>query len=66
MATETSLIREALELTERYEAAPRSDVDRDVVVSAFLADFVAESESLEGHASQPREVLDSVRDLTLA
>jgi hypothetical protein len=61
-----ALLQEAVELTARYYATPRSAVDEDALMDAFAAEFVAESESLEGHDATPTEVLNASRDLALA
>jgi hypothetical protein len=61
-----TLLREALELTARDAATPRTPIDEERLMDGFVAEFVAESESLEGHDTKPIEVLDSVRDLALS
>lgn len=66
MPIDRTLLQEALELTARDAAAPRTPVDEDRLMDGFVAEFVAESESIEGHDSKPVEVLDSARDLALA
>ena len=60
-----TLLREALELTRRDADTPRTAVDEDRLLDGFVAEFVAESESLEGHDSKPVDVLNSARDLAL-
>jgi len=62
MTLNENLRREALELTAKDKATPRTAVDEDRLMDGF----VAESESLEGHDSKPAEVLNSARDLALA
>ena len=66
MLLNTELLREAVDLTIRDRDIPRTQVDEDLLLEGFIAEFVAESESLEGHDSKPTEVMDSVRDLALA
>jgi hypothetical protein len=66
MTLDPALIHEAVELTTCYYATPRSAVEEDCFLDAFVAEFVAESESLEGHDTTPTEVLNAARDLALS
>jgi hypothetical protein len=66
MTLDPALLRDAVELTARYHAAPRSAVEEDALMDAFVAEFVAESESLAGYDATPLEVLNASRDLALA
>jgi hypothetical protein len=61
-----TLLKEALDLTAQDAATARASVEEDRLMLGFVAEFVAESESLEGHDSKPGQVLDSARDLALA
>ena len=63
MPLDSALLKEALDLTARDGAAARSAVDEDCLMDRFVAEFVAESESLEGHDSVASEVLDAARNL---
>jgi hypothetical protein len=65
MTINQKLVLEAVDLTAQESAIHRTDVDRDVLLSRFVAEFVAESESLEGYESKASDVFDSVRDLSL-
>ncbi len=66
MTLDPALLHEAVERTARYHANLRSAVEEDALMDAFVAEFVAESESLEGHDTTPMEVLNAARDLALA
>jgi hypothetical protein len=66
MTLDPALLREAVELTALYHATPRSAVEEDSLMDAFVAEFVAESESLEGYDTTPTEVLNAARDLAVA
>jgi hypothetical protein len=65
MTVDQSLLREALELTTLDRATPRTAIEEDCLMDGYIAEFVAESESLEGHDSKASEVLDSARALVL-
>ncbi len=66
MTLNAELLRKAIELTKRDRATPRTEAEKDILLDRFVAEFVAESESMEGHATKASEVFDSVRDLALA
>ncbi len=66
MTIDRALLREALDLTAEDRATPRTAVQEDVLMEVFIAEFVAESESLEGHESKASEVLDASRELATA
>ena len=65
MRLSPSLVQEALKVTALDAAVPRTPVDEDRLSDRLVAEFVAESESLEGHDIGAVDVLNSVRDLTL-
>jgi len=58
-------LREALELTALDRAKRRTAIEEDCLMDDYVAEFVAESESLEGHDSAASEVLASARALGL-
>ena len=58
-----TLLSRAVELTELDASAPRTLIQEDVLMDAYVAEFVSESESLEGNDSTPAEVLDASREL---
>jgi hypothetical protein len=66
MTLDRTLLHEIVKITLQDAATPRTSVDEDRLMDGFVAEFVAESESLEGHDSNPGEVLDSARDLALS
>ena len=66
MTIRADLLETAVSLTKRELGVVRSQTDTDVIDRRFLAEFVAESESLEGHDTKPGDVLDSVKRLILA
>lgn len=59
------LISEARRLTNLDANTARTAVESACLMDGFVAEFVAESESLEGCDASPADVLDSVRDLVL-
>jgi hypothetical protein len=65
MTLDAESLRRATELTERDRSTPRTEAESDILLDRFVAEFVAESESMEGHATKASEVFDSVRDLAL-
>lgn len=65
MTVDRNLLLEALRLTDVDHSMQRTAVQADCLMDSFVAQFVSESESIEGHNSTPREVLDSARDLVL-
>jgi len=65
MPLDRALVQEALDVTARDAAAPRTPIDEDRLMDGFVAEFVAESESLEGYDTNSAEVLNSARDLAL-
>ena len=56
---------EALRLMALDSDTARTAVDSARLMNGFVAEFVAESESLEGCDTKPADVLDSARDLAL-
>jgi len=65
MTLDRALVQEALDVTARDAAVPRTPIDEDRLMDGFVAEFVAESESLEGHDTNSADVLNSARDLAL-
>jgi hypothetical protein len=65
MTLDRSLRLEATRLTAQDDTAVRTLMDEDRLLTGFVAEFVAQSESLEGHDSKASDVLDSMRDLVL-
>jgi hypothetical protein len=65
MTVNQSLLREALELTALDRATPRTTLEEACLMDGYIAEFVAESESLEGHDCTASDVLDSARALGL-
>jgi hypothetical protein len=63
MTVDQSLLREALELTTRDRRTPRTAGEEDHLMDRYIAEFVAESESIEGHDCTASEVLASARSL---
>ena len=63
MIIDQSLLREALELTTRDRRTPRTAGDMDHLMDRYIAEFVAESESIEGHDCTASEVLASAHAL---
>jgi hypothetical protein len=66
MITDRALLMEALKLTNEDRATARTAVEEDVLMDMFVAEFVAESESLEGYDSKAADVLDASRELASA
>jgi hypothetical protein len=66
MQLDRTILHEALDATTRDAATPRTAVEEDRLMDGFVAEFVAGSESLEGHDTNSAEVLDSARDLAFA
>jgi hypothetical protein len=60
------LLAEVVALNARDRATARTAVEEDCLLDLFVADFVAESESLEGHDTDASEVLDAARALVTA
>jgi len=56
---------EALKLMALDSKTARTAVDNTRLMVGFIAEFIAESESLEGYEANAADVLDSVRDLVL-
>ena len=65
MSIDPALLREAVELTIKDAAIPRTAVEEERRRDGFIAEFIAESESLEGNDTTPIAVLNSARDLVL-
>ncbi len=65
MPLDGALVQEALDVTARDAAAPRTPVDEDRLMNGSVAEFVAESESLEGYDINSADILNSSRDLAL-
>jgi hypothetical protein len=59
------LLQKAVTITADDAVAARTPVDEDRLLAGFVAEFVAESESLDGHDTNAADVLNSVRDLVL-
>jgi len=60
------LVRSALALTLETINSPSNSVSEALNLERFVAEFVAESESLEGHVSTAATVLGSRDALILA
>lgn len=60
------LVRSALLLTLETINSPTNSVSEAVGLERFVSEFVAESESLEGHVSTAAAVLESRNALILA
>ena len=65
MTVDRVLLLEALHLTAKDRDERRTAVQADMLMDKFVAEFVAESESLEGHASKASEVLDASQALAV-
>lgn len=65
MTVNPSLLREALKLTALDRGMYRTAIEEDCLMDGYIAEFVAESESLEGNDTKASEVLDSARALVV-
>ena len=65
MTVNQSLLRKALALTALDCATPRTAIEEDSLMDGYVAEFVAESESLERHDCTASDVLHSSQALGL-
>lgn len=66
MAIDRDLVSRVFASEKADGLIPRSSLDEARLEERYLAEFVAESESMEGYQSSATEVLDGVRDLVMA